>query len=200
MAGSGLNLRVIMRDNETTGIAQPDLAAALIRCTNGDKQALRAIFEAEGGRLIAIAQRIVRRRELAEEVVQDSFVQIWTKSHQYDTSRGSARGWIYAIVRNKALNTIRASRHEDLTEPDILVTLADANTDDEVDQAWADLGAQSRLRQCLAALEETKRKPILMAYICGYTHGEIAGRLRIPLGTAKAWIRRGLSALRECMA
>lgn len=199
MAGYGLNLRVIMRDNET-GSGQPDLAAALIRCARGERQALRAIFEAESGRLIAIAQRIVRRRELAEEVVQDSFVQIWTKSHQYDASRGSARGWIYTIVRNNALNTIRASRHEDLTEPNLLVTLADSGTDEDVDQAWADLGAQSRLRECLSALDETKRKPILMAYVSGYTHGEIAGRLRIPLGTAKAWIRRGLSALRECMA
>ncbi|MEP7455462.1 sigma-70 family RNA polymerase sigma factor [Phyllobacterium sp. SB3] len=189
-----------MRNNETTGIGQPDLAAALIRCARGERQALRTLFEAESGRLIAIAQRIVRRRELAEEVVQDSFVQIWTKSHQYDASRGSARGWIYSIVRNRALNTIRASRHEDLTEPNLLVTLADSGLNEDVDQAWADLGVQSRLRECLSALDETKRKPILMAYICGYTHGEIAGRLRIPLGTAKAWIRRGLSALRECMA
>ena len=62
------------------------------------------------------------------------------------------------------------------------------------------LDRNSRLRGCLGALDETKRQGILLAYVGGYSHGEIAGRLRIPLGTAKSWIRRGLASLRECMA
>lgn len=180
--------------------APMQLSEALSQCANGDRDALRSIFDAEGGRLVAIAQRIVRRRDLAEEVVQEAFIQIWTRASQYTPERGSARGWIHAIVRNRALNLIRSTNREDLVEPETLTALSDIHQMSPSDQAWSELDAQSRLRNCLSALDEDKRRSILMAYISGYTHGEIAGRLRVPLGTAKAWVRRGLIMLRECMS
>lgn len=180
--------------------AEIDLNQSLARCARGDRTALQSIFKAEGGRLIAVAQRVVRRRELAEEVVQDAFLQIWTKAHQYAPERGSARGWIYAIVRNRALNLTRDMRREETTEPDTLSALSDAGQQDLSEEAWSALDAQSRLRQCLESLDDIKRRSILMAYVSGYSHGEIAGRLKAPLGTTKAWIRRGMNALRNCMA
>jgi RNA polymerase sigma-70 factor (ECF subfamily) len=133
-------------------------------------------------------------------VVQDAFIRIWTHGHQYSPERGSARGWIYAIVRNRALNMLRDGRREDLVGEDHLETLQETDQLDQILAAWNRLDRNSRLRECLGRLDETKRKGILMAYVGGYTHGEIAGRLRIPLGTTKSWIRRGLAALRECMA
>ncbi|MGE6784507.1 sigma-70 family RNA polymerase sigma factor [Ensifer adhaerens] len=175
-----------------------DLATALAACANGDRKALKSIFDREAGRLIAIAERIVRRRDLAEEVVQESFIRIWTHAHQYKADRGSARGWIYAIVRNRALNLLRDSRRE-LTVEEV-DALRERERAHEIIAAWYQLDQSSRLYQCLGALDETKRRGILMAYVGGYSHGEIAGRLHVPLGTAKSWIRRGLAALRECMA
>lgn len=180
---------------------QPDmLETALTRCAAGDRAALRLIFESEGPRLVAVAARIVRRRELAEEVVQEGFLQIWTKAHQYAPDRGSARGWIYAIVRNRALNMLRDGAREELTGEEFLTDLQDAEHVEQAASAWTALDEKTRLHGCLSALDESKRRSILMAYMSGYTHGEIAGRLAVPLGTAKAWIRRGLAALRECMA
>jgi RNA polymerase sigma-70 factor (ECF subfamily) len=137
---------------------------------------------------------------LAEEIVQEAFIVIWTKAHQYVPSQGSARGWIYAIVRNRALNALRDGAREELAPDETLAEIASAEEAHEADLAWSRLDAGSRLRECLAGLDDTKRRCILMAYVSGYTHGEIAGRLKTPLGTVKAWIRRGLSALRECMA
>ncbi len=180
------------------GSAPDDLNIALAACAKGDRNALRLIFDSEGGRLIAVAERIVRRRDLAEEVVQDAFIRIWTHAHQYNGDRGSARGWIYAIVRNRALNLLRDGKREHTVEE--VEALRENEQADEILAAWHRLDRNSRLYDCLGALDETKRRGILMAYIGGYSHGEIAGRLRIPLGTAKSWIRRGLSALRECMA
>lgn len=180
------------------GSAPDKLDTALAACARGDRNALRLIFDIEAGRLIAVAERIVRRRELAEEVVQDAFIRIWTHAHQYKNDHGSARGWIYAIVRNRALNLLRDGKREHTVEE--LETLCETEQADEVMAAWYGLDRNSRLYDCLNALDETKRRGILMAYIGGYSHGEIAGRLRIPLGTTKSWIRRGLSALRECMA
>lgn len=180
------------------GSVPNDLDRALAACAKGDKNALRLIFDREAGRLVAVAQRIVKRRELAEEVVQESFVRIWTQAHQYRADQGSARGWIYAIVRNRALNLVRDTRRE-LTVEDVEM-LRDGEEATEVIAAWQKLDRNSRLYECLGSLEETKRQGILMAYVAGYSHGEIAGRLHIPLGTTKSWIRRGLIALRECMA
>lgn len=180
------------------GSAPDDLELALTACAKGDRAALRRIFDQEAGRLVSIAERIVRRRDLAEEIVQESFIRIWTHSHQYQPDRGSARGWIHAIVRNRALNLLRDGKREDGVED--VETLREREQADEVMTAWHNLDRNSRLYDCLGALDETKRRGILMAYIGGYSHGEIAGRLRIPLGTTKSWIRRGLSALRECMA
>lgn len=177
-----------------------DLEAALADCAKGDRDGLRRIFDQEAGRLVAVAQRILRRRELAEEVVQESFIRIWTHSHQYTPGRGSARGWIYSIVRNRALNLLRDGRREDLVGDDQVEALRDADQLNEIMAAWHTLDQHSRLHECLSGLEEIRRHGILMAYVGGYTHGEIAGRLRLPLGTAKSWIRRGLSSLRECMA
>lgn len=177
-----------------------DFEAALAACAKGDRRGLRDIFDAEAGRLVTVAQRIVKRRELAEEVVQEAFIRIWTHAHQYRPERGSARGWIYAIVRNRALNMLRDGSREDLITEDQLETIQDAEQLEQIMAAWHRLDHNSRLKECLGRLEETRRRGILMAYVSGYTHGEIAGRLKLPLGTAKSWIRRGLLTLRECMA
>jgi RNA polymerase sigma-70 factor (ECF subfamily) len=177
-----------------------DLAGALAACARGDRKGLKQIFDSEAGNLIAVAERILRRRELAEEVVQDAFIRIWKSAHQYVPDRGSARGWIYTIVRNRALNMLRDGRREDVVEDERLEALQESDQLDDILGAWNRLDQTSRLRECLSTLDEQKRQGILLAYVGGYTHGEIAGRLRLPLGTTKSWIRRGLSSLRECMA
>lgn len=175
-----------------------DYAEALGGCARGDRTALRRLYEEEAGRMIAISQRIVRRRDLAEEVVQDAFMQIWRKAGSYDAAIGSARSWIYAIVRNRSLNLIRDGAREDLVDAEDLDRAREEDTD--IGDAFDRLSSDSALRRCLEALEPEKRESILLSYVAGYSHGEIAAHLRIPLGTAKSWVRRALLALRDCMA
>ena len=175
-----------------------DYAGTLAACAAGDRKALRALFDVEAGRLIAVAQRIVRRRELAEEVVQDAFISIWQNAASFDAALGSARGWIYTIVRHRALNVIRDGAREDLLDPEQLQTAQERES--VVDDAFEQLATSSRLRTCLEAIESDKRESLLLSYVAGYSHGEIAGLLGIPIGTAKSWVRRGLAALKECMA
>jgi len=174
-----------------------ELAKAIAACVRRDRSGLRAIFDQESGRLLAVAQRILRRRELAEEVLQEALIRIWTHAHQYAPDQGSAKGWIYAIVRNRALNALRDGKREQTV--DDVDTLKEAEHSNQILTAWHQLDQKSQLRDCLQSLDKDKRDGILMAYVGGYTHGEIAGRLQIPLGTAKSWVRRGLSALRACM-
>lgn len=175
-----------------------DYAGALDGCARGDRAALKALYDQEAGRLVSIAQRIVRRRELAEEVVQEAFIQLWNKARSFDPGLGSARAWIYTVVRNRALNVIRDGGREDLVDAERLAEMRDG--DAPLDDAFDRLSTNSLLRRCLEGLEREKRESLLLAYVSGYSHGEIAGRLGVPVGTAKSWVRRGLLALKDCMA
>lgn len=179
---------------------QSELAEALKACAAGEKSGLATIYRSEAARMVTIAERILRRHDLAEEIVQEAFLQIWNKAWQYEPGRGSARGWLYAIVRSRALNALRDGGREELTETESLERLQEEGADGLYIDLFDQLDNQSRLRACLSRLDVLRRKTVLMAYVSGYSHGEIAGRLKLPLGTAKAWIRRSVSALRECMA
>jgi RNA polymerase sigma-70 factor (ECF subfamily) len=188
------------REGEWMHDPQSELAQALKACAAGERAGLAAIYRSEAARMVTVAERILRRHDLAEEIVQEAFLQIWNKAWQYEPGRGSARGWLYAIVRSRALNALRDGGREELTETESLERLQDEGADGLYIDLFDQLDSQSRLRACLARLDVLRRKTVMMAYVSGYSHGEIAGRLKLPLGTTKAWIRRSVSALRECMA
>ena len=149
--------------------------------------------------MLGVAQRMLQRRELAEEAVQDCMVQIWRMAHQFRASDGSARGWIFAVLRNRCLNILRDGRRLEHLSPEDLTAMQDARLH-ATRQPLDALGDRVALKDCLAALEPKSRRAILLAYIGGFTHGEIAAIQSIPLGTAKAWIRRGLNHLRTCLS
>jgi RNA polymerase sigma-70 factor (ECF subfamily) len=190
---------VPLMDRRLTAVPpSADEAALLQRIARGDRAALAALFEAQAGRLLGVALRIVRRRDLAEEVIQDSFVSIWQSAARFDPARGSARGWLVTIVRNRALNLVRDGARLDLLDPDALAEIGDRRHD--ALSAYRDLPDSHALRRCLGLLDERKREAILLAYVVGMSHGEVAGQLGAPLGTVKAWIRRGTTALQECLS
>lgn len=179
-----------------------DYEAALCACSEGSRQALQSIYLQDGHRLLGVALRIVRQRQAAEDVLHDAFLKIWTRAGSFDGARGSGRGWIYSIVRNQALNLIRDGEREiDVSDEglDALVSAESMHISHQMTDAFelrADLG---RLHDCLSHLDVPKRNSILYAYVDGCSHSEIAERLQSPLGTVKAWIKRGMSALKECM-
>jgi RNA polymerase sigma-70 factor, ECF subfamily len=170
----------------------------MARVAAGDKAALGQLFAAEGGRLVAVAQRIVRRRDLAEEVVQDAFVAAWQRARQFEPDRGSARAWLTTIVRNRALNLLRDGARVEYHDGGTLADMGDRVADAE--GAFDQLAERDALRRCLGSLDGQKRRAILLCYVTGLNHGEVAASLNAPLGTVKAWIRRGVLALQECLS
>lgn len=172
---------------------------ALIEATaQGDRRALSELFALEAGRMVAIARRILRRRELAEEAVQEAFVTVWQKAPHFSRARGAGRAWLTIIVRNRALNMLRDGGRMDLVDMETIAEIGARN--DDADDAYRALAAQDELRRCLDLLPAERRRSIVMAYVVGFTHGEIAAKLSAPVGTVKAWIRRGVIALQECMS
>ncbi len=164
-------------------------------CAAGDRDALRLLFEAEAPRMLGVAMRLLRDRALAEDAVQEAFLSVWRNANQFDRTRGSGRGWLYAVLRNSALGLLRRSAREVPVAPE----MAETHVEAALAEAWTGLDERSALRQCLARLDPAKRRLVLMSHVLGYTHGEIAGRTGLPLGTCKALVRRGLLWLRECM-
>lgn len=172
--------------------------ALLNKVAQGDRDALGELFASEAGRLIAIARRILRRKELAEEAVQEGFISAWRHAQRFDPARGSARAWLTTIVRNRALNMLRDGQRLHLVGDDDLTRHGEGAGDAET--AYLALGETDALKRCLGQLEEQRRSSILLAYVLGYSHGEIAAKLDAPIGTVKAWIRRGVIALQECLS
>lgn len=175
-----------------------DLNKALQACARGDRAALRAIYDAEAPRMLGVAQRLLRRPALAEEAVQDAFVQVWRRAASFDPARGGARTWLYAVLRHRALNILRGEVRTDLV--DDFEPMGLASEEENAEHLVARLSEAGALRRCLEGLEPSRRQAIVLAYVHGLSHGELAGRLGVPLGTVKSWIRRSLIALRECLA
>jgi RNA polymerase sigma-70 factor (ECF subfamily) len=161
----------------------------------GDVGALDHLYERYGAMAYSIALRITGEPASAEDVVQEAFIGAWRNAPRYAAERGSVRAWILSIVHHRAIDAVRRRRaatalpEADAPLPQVL-TLPDA---------WAEVEARldgAAVRAALAALPETQREAIELAYFGGLTQVEIAARTGVPLGTVKSRLRLALVALR----
>jgi RNA polymerase sigma-70 factor (ECF subfamily) len=171
----------------------------MARCALRDAQAFAQLYRHTAGKLYAVALRILRRGDWAEEVLQESFVNIWNHAGEYAAQKSAPLTWMTAIVRNRALDWLRRPNREHGSDDyDVLV---EALADDAPGPEQALQGSrQARaLADCLKTLSASQRQSITLAYVHGLSHAELAQHLRQPLGTVKTWIRRGLERLKNCL-
>jgi RNA polymerase sigma-70 factor (ECF subfamily) len=170
------------------------IAALIEACAKGDRAAFRRLYDLSARFLFGIIIAILRDRELAEEVAQEVFVTIWKNAGAFDAEKGNPLTWMSAVARNRAIDRLRAERARGFVSfSDEVPDLAD---DDHVADATPDALA---LRKVLAELRPEYRQALLLTYFHGYTHAELATVLNVPVGTAKSWVRRGLTALKEAL-
>lgn len=174
-------------------------ARFLARMAEGDQRALAALYKRQGGLIYSFILRMLTNEMETQEVVQDTFVQIWRRAAQYDSERSSPLAWMIMIARGLAVDRLRARSRRDLGRAayeqemaalEIEVNGASHNKRDELAAACA---------QALNRLPEEQAHAVQLAFIRGWTHEEIARGMGEPLGTVKARIRRGLLALRKIM-
>jgi len=195
----GRVLRILGKMAAETGrAADSEVAGLLAGCARQNRQAFQRLYERTAPQLLASLIRMLRHRALAEDALQDVFVQVWGRAGQYQSSRGSAWAWLIAIARYRAIDLRRRESR--------LVAGSDVDIDqiageDEPEDALAALGrhATKALTTCLDALQPRQRECIVLAYQGGLTHTEVASKIEEPLGSVKSWIRRGLTALKRCL-
>ena len=174
-------------------------AELLYLCAKGDEKAFSMLYEQTSGKLLATGMRILGTRQAAEDVLQETFVKIWQKSHSFDASKASSITWMTTIARNRSLDVLRGLKCRPL-ESDIEYEGVDFATEDLTPDDRAELSVMTnRVMNCLDELKERQKDSVLMAYYYGQTHEEISAELEAPLGTVKAWIRRGVERLRICL-
>jgi len=179
------------------GGAEPVPAELIRRVARRDGVAFRELYDRTAPHLFGIALRILRKKDLAEDVLQDSFVSVWERAADFDPERGAVMSWMVTIVRHRAIDAIRRQgvRQEGtgIGEEALAFLVAGSDT-------AADRGAVRRaLDHCLGLLDEQPRLAVIYAYAFGFTHEELAAHFKTPLGTVKSWIRRSLDRLKLCL-
>ncbi|WP_374336382.1 sigma-70 family RNA polymerase sigma factor [Methyloversatilis sp.] len=176
----------------------------LARVALRDRVAFRQLYDSCAPQLLGVALRLLRRRDLAEDVLQDAFASVWHRADSYRADASQPMTWLTAVVRNRALDVLRAEsvrRTESLDD------------DDEVEQGVAAIGDERpgplglleqaadalHLRRCIDDIDGPQRQCLALAYYHGLSHSELAAHLGSPIGSVKVWLRRGLDKLRRCM-
>lgn len=202
----------VLDDQETIGIVttgcqthaidntdDQDLQALIYRIMKQDQSAFDALFKIMAARVSSLALRITDCVQLAEEVTEDTFFQVWRQAPRFDSSRGSAKSWILTIARSRALDARRSiPPFETMGESETVEDMDSQRHDDPPDLLSA-VEQNQLLHSALGALEPLPRQLIALSFFRGLSHEEIASHVKLPLGTVKSHIRRAVIHLRETL-
>jgi len=173
------------------------LQALLARCAAADAAALERLYGLVSPTLFACLTRMLRRRSLAEEALQDVFVTIWQRAGQYRAERGRPMAWLMSIARYRAIDLLRHERFAPELVAELPEHAAAAGEPQQEAEAW--LPGAALLDRCLRLLTEQQRECLKLAFVDGNSHEDVARLTGSPLGTVKSWIRRALQSLKACL-
>lgn len=176
----------------------PDDADLLGSAAAGDEHAFETLLGRYSSAAYGLALRVARDPEMARDITQEAFLQMWSQAARFDPSQGSVRAWIFTLVHRRAVDRVRAEQAGTRRE---LRTVGSAYEPphDQVSAQVERLFEIRRVRSALAGLTDIQREAIDLAYYRGYTHVEVAAALDIPVGTAKTRLRDGLIRLRDTL-
>jgi RNA polymerase sigma factor (sigma-70 family) len=187
----------------TDTVTDTDLINLLDCIADRDEIALKALYDATSPKLFGLALRVVNKREWAEDVLQEAYMHIWRAAADYRANLSPPMAWMGLIVRSRALDFLRrrSSERMHLTQEldDFLSDTIEGDVPNPMNMALASEQARA-LQQCMNQLDNKQREVVSLAYLRDLSHSDLALQLKLPLGTVKTWIRRGLDQLRGCMA
>lgn len=176
---------------------QEHLMRLLFSVAHQDRRAFEQLYEQIASRMFGLCMKLAGQRELAEEALQEAFIQIWHHAGEYHDGRGTPLGWMMTIARYRTLDLMR-SRKVRQTSGDDQLELVEDQRGGPLEASLRSAGS-AQLTGCLEELSDVQRDSILLSYYRGFTHEELAQTLSSPIGTVKSWVRRGLLALKRCL-
>lgn len=178
------------------GVAEQSriMASLLEACAQGDRQAFKRFYDVSSRYVFGVVLAILKDREMAAEVAQETYVRIWKRAGQFKADGGNPLSWTGSVARNCAIDRLRAERARGFVEFSDQVPDVVDNPDPETQHLDSMV-----IRRLLKDLRPEYRQALLLCYFQGYTYIELASLLDVPVGTAKSWVRRGLAAMKEAM-
>ena len=162
-----------------------------------DEAAFERLYAATRAKLYGVALRILRRQDIAEEVIQETYVKIWNSAGQFDPALASPITWMASIARNRAIDFVRKKSELSLEdEPGAMEVAADSPDPLARREMTEEL---KRLLECVGRLEPDRQKLVLLAYYNGWSRDQLAEKFAAPVNTIKTWLRRSMLDIRECL-
>ena len=169
---------------------------AVTAAAGGDREGLGELYDRHAARMLAIGLRILRDRREAEDVLHDVFVEAWRRAPDYDSTRGTVRGWLFCLMRSRALDRVRSvgRRRDALSDPQ----------SGPLSTHFGPMPAESQrdgqvVRAALASLPEEQRAVLLLGYFEGLSCREIALQEGVPIGTVKSRVAAALTKMRQSL-
>lgn len=174
------------------------LVSLISRAARGHEDAFGELYDLTSDRIYGVIVRVIRSPELAQEVTQEVYVEIWRQAGRYAKERGSVMAWMTTVAHRRAVDRVRSESSDAARDQ----KYAQLHAEREVDKVWDGVEQRidvERVRRGMASLTEIQREALTLAYFGGYTHAQVAKLLKLPLGTAKTRIRDGLIGLRDAL-
>ena len=175
------------------------LMELLARTALADQSAFEQLYRMTSSHLYGVAMRILRESAAAEEVLQESFVNIWHHAGSYVAARSQPLTWLTSVVRNRCLDRLRKRDVDTVNIDDEEHAMAIADRSPMPLELLLSGAEANAVRRCVETLDAGPKQAIALAFYQGLSHSELARHLKEPLGTVKSWVRRGLERLKACL-
>ncbi len=174
-----------------------ELVWLIAAVAKGDEGAFERLYGATKAKLFGVVLRILRREDLAEEVVQETYVKIWNAAGQFNPGLASPITWMVSIARNRAIDTLRKRREVSIEEEPAAMEVASDSPDPLARREMTE--ELKRLLSCVGQLDADRQKLVLLAYYNGWSCEQLAEKFNTPVNTVKTWLRRSMIEIRDCL-
>jgi RNA polymerase sigma-70 factor, ECF subfamily len=178
-------------------LSSQELVWLLAAVAKGDRAAFERLYAATRAKLYGVVLRILRRHDLADEVMQETYLKIWNSAGQFDPALSSPITWMVAIARNRAIDQVRKKTEVSIDEDPAVLEIAADSPDPLAKREMTE--ELRRLLACMGRLDEERRRLVLFAYYDGWSREQLAAKFDKPVNTVKTWLRRALIEIRECL-
>ncbi len=178
-------------------LTSAELVWLLAAVAKGDQAAFERLYTATRAKLYGVVLRILHRQDLANEVLQETYLKVWNGAGQFDPGRASPITWMVAIARNRAIDLVRRKTEASIEEEPEAMAVAGESSDPLARREMTE--ELKRLLACMGRLDEERRRLVLLAYYGGSSREQLALQFNAPVNTIKTWLRRALAEIRECL-